>query len=166
MSDTKPVPCAPLSCPTIEVISEWIDYNGHMNMAYYNVAFDRYGTDYLLDQLGLGIDYVQRENASTFTLEQHVSYLRELRIGDPIHMTCQLLDYDSKRVHCFLNMYHAKEDYLAATSEQILMHVDLDRRRGSPLPDVALKKLAAMNKSHGQLPRPPQAGHVIAIRRG
>ncbi len=47
-----------LNCPVVEVASEWIDYNGHMNMAYYNVAFDQYGTDYLLDQLGLGLDYV------------------------------------------------------------------------------------------------------------
>ncbi len=30
-----------LNCPVVEVASEWIDYNGHMNMADYNVAFDQ-----------------------------------------------------------------------------------------------------------------------------
>ena len=154
-----------LKCPIVEVASEWIDYNGHMNMAYYNVAFDQYGTDHLLDQLGLGLDYVRRTNASTFTLEQHVTYLRELKLGDPILITCQLLDYDNKRLHCFLNMYHAHVGFLAATSEQLLIHVSLEIRRSSVLPDAAIDKLTAMMLRHQALPTPPQAGHVIGIQR-
>ena len=154
-----------LNCPVVEVAAEWIDYNGHMNMAYYNVAFDQYGTDHLLDQLGLGLDYVRQTNASTFTLEQHVTYLRELKLSDSILITCQLLDYDSKRLHCFLNMYHADVGFLAATSEQLLMHVNLEIRRSSILPDVAIDKLAAMMLRHQELAKPPQAGHVIGIQR-
>ena len=154
-----------LNCPVVEVASEWIDYNGHMNMAYYNVAFDQYGTDYLLDQLGLGLDYVRQTNGSTFTLEQHVTYLRELKLGDPILITCQLLDYDSKRLHCFLNMYHANAGFLAATSEQLLMHVDLNIRRSSVLPAAAIDKLSTMMLRHQELAKPPQAGHVIGIQR-
>ena len=154
-----------LELPELTVLPQWIDYNGHMNMAYYNVAFDQYGTDHLLDQLGLGLDRVRRTNASTFTLEQHVTYLRELKLGDSILITCQLLDYDSKRLHCFLNMYHADVGFLAATSEQLLMHVNLEIRRSSVLPDVAIDKLAAMMLRHQELAKPPQAGHVIGIQR-
>ena len=156
---------APLTCWRESVKEEWVDYNGHMNMAYYNVAFDQYGTDHLLDQLGLGLDYVRQTNASTFTLEQHVTYLRELKLSDPILITCQLLDYDSKRLHCFLNMYHADVGFLAATSEQLLMHVNLEIRRSSVLPDAAIDKLAAMMLRHQELTKPPEAGHVIGIQR-
>ena len=165
MEPVKPLSEQLLHCPVVEVASEWIDYNGHMNMAYYNVAFDQYGVDYLLAQLGLGLDYVRQTNASTFTLEQHVTYLRELKLGDPILITCQLLDYDSKRLHCFLNMYHADEDFLAATSEQLLMHVNLEIRRSSVLPNAAIDNLAAMMLRHQELAKPPQAGHVIGIQR-
>ena len=154
-----------LHCPVVEVASEWIDYNGHMNMAYYNVAFDQYGADHLLARLGLGLDYVHRTNASMFTLEQHVTYLRELKLGDPILITCQLLDYDDKRLHCFLNMHHADVGFLAATSEQLLMHIDLNIRRSSTLPAAAIDKLAALSLRHQELAKPAQAGRVIGIRR-
>ena len=108
---------------------------------------------------------MRQTNASTFTLEQHVTYLRELKLGDPILITCQLRDYDSKRLHCFLNMYHANAGFLAATSEQLLMHVDLNIRRSSVLPVAAIDKLSAMMLRHQALTNPPQAGHVIGIQR-
>ena len=48
----------PLPCPEQAVEPTWIDYNGHMNMAYYHVAFDR-AVDFAYDQLGLGAHYVE-----------------------------------------------------------------------------------------------------------
>ncbi|MBT3769845.1 MAG: thioesterase family protein, partial [Acidiferrobacteraceae bacterium] len=80
------------------VLKEWIDYNGHMNVAYYVMAFD-HGVDQFMQQMGITPQYLEREKSSTFTLEMHINYLRELRLGDPIRLTCQLLNVDSKRVH-------------------------------------------------------------------
>ena len=126
---------APLEFSDQHVLSEWIDFNGHMNVAFY------------------------------VTLEMHINYIQELHLGDPIRLTCQLLDYDSKRIHYFFNMYHATENYLAATCEQLLLHVNLEERRSSPFPKTVLSKLETLMALHRQLPRPEQAGKPIGIRR-
>ena len=86
------------------VLPDWIDYNGHMNVAYYVLAFDR-GVDEFMYQMGITPEYLKTEQSSTFTLEMHINYLQELRLHDPIRLTCQLLDADSKRVHYFLRMF-------------------------------------------------------------
>ena len=89
---------AELDLGTQAVLENWIDYNGHMNVAYYVMAFD-HGVDQFMQQIGITPQYLEREKSSTFTLEMHINYLRELRLGDPIRLTCQLLNVDSKRVH-------------------------------------------------------------------
>jgi acyl-CoA thioester hydrolase len=158
------MPPAPIVCPDQSVEPEWIDYNGHMNMAYYNLAFDR-ALDHVYDRLGIGVEYVRTQGGSCFTAEIHVNYLRELLQGDPIRVTFQLLDCDAKRLHFFESMYHATEGYLAATSEQLALHVDMTSRRASPLPEGVQKALAELMTAHAQLPRPPQAGRSIGIKR-
>jgi len=147
-----------------EVLPEWIDYNGHMNVAYYVLAFD-HSVDALMHQMGITPDYLKHQQSSTFTLEMHINYLQELHLGDPLRLTCQLLDADSKRVHYFLRMFHASEGYLAATSEQIMMHVSLESRRSSPFPEAIYKTLSGMLDAHRALPRPEQAGRIMGIKR-
>ena len=94
-----------------------------------------------------------------------MNYLQELLENDPIRVTFQLLDWDAKRLHFFESMYHATEGYLAATSEQLAIHVDMTTRRTSPLPDTVQKQLAELMTAHAQLPRPAQAGRSIGIKR-
>ena len=92
--DLEPVFFAPFVSSGMKVEPAWIDYNGHLNMAYYNVLFDR-AVDEVFELLGCGADYVKK-GFSTFTAEVHVRYLRELKEGDPVRVTFQLLDYDCK----------------------------------------------------------------------
>ncbi len=160
----QPTANAPLICPEQQVEQDWIDYNGHMNMAFYNVVFDR-GVDHLFDLCGIGAEYAASGAGSCFTLEVHVTYIQELMLGDPIRVELQLLDYDSKRMHFFEQMYHAREGYLAATAEQITMHVDMQNRRSAPFPAGALQRIEAFMAAHRGLERPPQVGHVIGIPR-
>ncbi len=104
-----------------------------MNMAYYNVVFDQ-ALDQVFDDLGIGAAYVRDGGGSCFTVEIHVTYIQELKLDDPIRVTFQLLDWDEKRLHFFGEMYHADEGYLAATSEQMSLHVDMTSRKAGPLP--------------------------------
>ena len=143
---------------------EWIDYNGHMNVAYYMLAFDN-ATDTFYNALGVGADYKEGGNFSTFTLEAHITYDREVMQGDPLRITTQLLDFDAKRIHYFHQMYHAEAGYIASTNELISIHIDMRIRRSAPMPDPLLERLAAMRDAHAALPKPPQAGRIIGIRR-
>lgn len=142
---------------------EWIDYNGHMNVAYYVLAFD-HATDALLDYLGMNDAYREHTQCSAFVLETHVNYQRELAASDPLRITTQLLGFDSKRIHHFHRMYHGEEGFLAATTELILIHVDLTQRHSTPMPLEILDRLNTIMTQHMQMPRPPQSGRVIGVR--
>ena len=153
---------APFVSSVMRVEPAWIDYNGHLNMAYYNVLFDR-AVDETYELIGVGSDYVAQRRQSIFTAETHVRYLRELHAGDPVRVTFQLLDYDSKRMHFFEQLFHAEEGWVSATSENMSLHVDMDARRTAPFPDAIAKALARMKATHGQLPRPEAAGRRVSM---
>ncbi|MCB1493773.1 MAG: thioesterase family protein [Rhodobiaceae bacterium] len=144
------------------VEGDWLDYNGHMNMAYYNVLFDGCVDDAFMT-FGLGPDYVADYNASYFTLEAHVTYLGEIGGGDETICTFQILDFDAKRVHFFQELHRVSDGLLSATSEQMCMHVDMTTRRSAPFPPDILEKIAKMAAGHADIPRMPQVGHVIGI---
>jgi len=112
----------------MQVDPAWTDYNGHFNMAYYNVLFDR-AVDELYELLGIGQDYVTSARRSCFTAEVHLRYLRELHAGDPVRVSIQLLAHDAKRLHYIEQMHHAVEGWLSATSENMALHVDLQSRK-------------------------------------
>ncbi len=153
---------APIECPPQQVAQDWIDYNGHMNMAYYHVAFDR-AVDHFFDLLGVGEAYV-KTGGSCFTREVHVNYIQELSLGDPIRITLQLLDWDAKRLHFFQHMY-CGDRYLAATSEQLALHVDMQSRRTAAFPAGVQQALEQASQTHYQMAKPEQAGQPMGIRR-
>jgi len=140
----------------------WIDYNGHLNMAYYNVLFDR-AVDEVFELLGCGADYVKTRRHSCFTAEVHVRYLRELHAGDPVRVTFQLLDHDAKRVHFFEQLFHAAEGWVSATSENMALHVDMGAGKSAPFPPDIAAVLAKMKAAHAELPVPEAAGRRIAM---
>ena len=142
---------------------EWIDYNGHMNVAYYVLAFD-HATDALVDWLGMDRAYRERTQCSTFVLETHVNFQRELVAGDSLRITTQILGFDSKRIHYFHRMYHAEKGFLAATTELILIHVDIKERHSTPMPMEIMDRLNVIMTQHMQLARPSQSGRVIGVR--
>lgn len=147
-----------------QVQPDWIDGNGHMNVAYYVLAFDQALDQFCAPPIDIGWDYVRRTNYSTFVLEMHVTYLREVMAGDPLAFTLQLLDFDAKRLHYFMRLYHRDQKYLAATSEQVMLHVSLASRRAAPWPEAATGQLAALFEHHKDIPWPEQAGHVIGLK--
>jgi len=161
-TDPEPVFSAPFVSSLMRVEPQWIDYNGHLNMAYYNVLFDR-AVDEAYELLGIGIEYLKRYNHSTFTAEAHVRYLRELHEDDPVRVTFQLLDYDSKRIHYFERLLHATENWVSATSENMTLHVDMATKKVAPFPDSVLRTLAAMKAAHEELPRPDGVGRSIRM---
>jgi acyl-CoA thioester hydrolase len=153
---------APFVSSVMRVEPQWIDYNGHLNMAYYNVLFDR-AVDETYEMLGIGLDYLKRTNHSTFTAEVHVRYLREIHEGDPVLVEFQLLDCDPKRIYYFETLKHAEHGWVSATSENMTLHVDMGTKKVAPFPESVLDRLAAMKAAHANLPRPDGAGRSIKM---
>src|SRR6195952_1548156 len=130
--DLLPWP-APFLSSVMQIEPQWIDYNGHLNMAYYNVMFDR-AIDELWLKLGIGPGYRTAGNGSTFTAECHVRYLREIHLGHPVQVSILLLAADEKRLHTFEELRHAGEGWLSATSENMTIHIDMAARKTAPFP--------------------------------
>jgi acyl-CoA thioester hydrolase len=163
--DITPLFFAPFVSSVMRVEPHWIDYNGHLNMAYYNVLFDR-AVDETYELIGVGADYVATRRQSIFTAEVHVRYLRELHAGDPVRVTFQLLDYDAKRLHYFEQLFHAEEGWVSATSENLSLHVDLASKKTAAIPREVAARLADMKASHALLPVPEAAGRKIGMPSG
>jgi len=161
-ADCEPLFFAPFVSSAMRVEPAWIDYNGHLNMAYYNVLFDR-AVDEVYELLGVGEAYVKKRRHSFFTAEVHLRYLRELHSGDSVRVTFQLLDFDAKRLHYFEQLFHATEGWVSATSENMALHVSLDERKVAAVPDDVSRRLVQMKASHGKLPVPEAAGRRITM---
>ncbi len=146
------------------ILPEWIDYNGHLNVSYYVLVFDR-ATDKFFDFMGLTADFRTAGDVSAFVVEMHINYIREVKEGDEVYVTTQLLDYDAKRFHYFHRMYHAEQNYLAATSEMLCLYMDMNQRRVTQMPTPIQNRLAVIKQSHAKLPLPEQVGRVIKVKR-
>ena len=152
----------PFRSSTMQIEPQWIDYNGHLNMAYYNVMFDRAIDEFWLE-LGIGPTYKKERHGSTFTAECHVRYLREIHLGDPVQILVWLLEADDKRLHTFEELRHATEGWLSATSENMSLHMDMNARRVAPFPPEIQQRIAGVAKTHGTLPRPEGIGRSVAM---
>lgn len=155
---------SPLFAITRRVRPEWIDYNGHMAVAYYAQVFDECAEAFY-ESLGLGRSSAETGGGSLFSLEHHNCFLKELGADTPLEISLQLLDWDIKRLHYFMRLRARDTAVLAATSEQLAIHVDMGTRSSTPLPDEARMRLAEMWAAHRTYATPREAGHVIRIRR-
>ena len=148
---------------TVTVGPDWIDYNGHMNDSAYAVAFSM-AVDQLMVDLGIDEEFRERTKYSIYTLETHLCYLQEAHKDQVLHVDVQLLDYDSKRLHVFFTMKNDKGERLA-TSEQMLMGMDMESGRSAPLPNEIAATINAFGQAQQNLEKPNEAGRKIYIRR-
>src|SRR5271154_5225834 len=153
---------APFLSSVMTIEPQWIDYNGHLNMAYYNVMFDR-AIDELWLKLGIGPGYMKQRQGSTFTAECHVRYLREIHLGDPVQVSILLVAADEKRLHTFEELRHATEGWLSATSENMTVHIDMAARKTAPFPPDIRARIEAVVRAHAPVPRPEGIGRSVSM---
>ncbi|MEL6752130.1 MAG: thioesterase family protein [Pseudomonadota bacterium] len=144
---------------------EWIDYNGHLNMAYYNVLFDR-GMDDLWDAIGMGEDYQATRGMTTYTAEAQVRYLREIHQDARLRVRTIILDHDVKRLHTWAELVHA-DGWVGATCEVMTLSIDQrgDAPKVAPWPDDIAANIGERAAHDAQVNQPAEAGRPIAIRR-
>ena len=117
---------------TEPILPEWTDYNGHMNLAFYIHLFDQ-GCDVLLDKFQMGGDSAKIEKRSTFAVESHTKYIKEVKQGDNVDINLLFLDRDSKRMIYQLEIFSKTGNYLAATTEVCSLYVNLETRRATEI---------------------------------
>jgi len=145
-----------------QVPAEWVDYNGHVHESRYLELFAD-ATDALLSALGVDADYLT-SGGSYFTVETHLSHLRQLEAGDRVQVTTQVLDADEKRLHVFHVLLREGEADPIATAEQMLLHVDTESGRAAPAREPVRDRVAELTERHAALPRPERAGRSIGVR--
>jgi acyl-CoA thioester hydrolase len=151
---------APYRIDGLQVEPDWIDHNGHMNVAYYHLAFDRAAGSFFR-WLGLDETYRKTHQASTFALESHLNYHRELRLGEGFRIEALLLSGDARRLHFCMQMFKDGSGELAAYYESLSMHVDMRTRRTSPMAGELQERVAMIAQAHARLSRPWQLGRVV-----
>jgi acyl-CoA thioester hydrolase len=141
---------------------EWLDYNGHLNEAYFVLIFS-HATDAFMDRIGMDPASAERQVTSLYTLETHIRYLGECKAGDQVEVATRLLGFDAKRYHCFHEMFIAGETGLLATAEMVMLHVDMSGPKSAPFPDPVRAELEALWQAHRDLPAPPHLNGAMGL---
>ena len=161
-SEISKIP-APLDKFRAKVLPEWIDHNGHMNMGYYMVVFD-FATDEFMEFAYLDRAHRDQFKITTFSLEGHITYNREIGEDAPLRFTTRLLNFDAKKFHYIHHMYHGTQGYLAATNELMSIHISQETRRSTPMQANIMERLAAIKEAHDELTPNPYTGRVIGLK--
>ena len=124
---------------------EWIDYNGHLQDAYYALIASK-ATDALMDRVGLDAAYRARTGCTLYTVEMHLHFLHEVKSTDTAAVEVRLLGADAKRIHATFEILRVGEAEVAATAEIMLLHVrqEQDRVRSAPFPPEIAARLAEL----------------------
>ena len=152
----------PLDLYSAKVHSDWIDYNGHMSESFYLYAFGD-ASDALFQYIGIDNDY-RLAGHSFYTVETHINYYLEASEREPLEFSTQILGLDSKRLHIFHQMFHGESGDLLATTEQMLVHVDMNKAKASEIGQSVFRILQKIWSEHKKLPSPKQKGRVMQIK--
>lgn len=147
----------------LQVLPEWIDFNGHLNMAYYALLFDL-GADQAFAELGFGPDYALTRRMTTYAADFRIRYLKELHVDAKVTVGLQLLDADEKRFHFCQWLWH-EDGWLAATGEGLTLHIDMTGPRVAPFPPDIAENIAKMRAHHAQIAPPDFIAKPIGIHR-
>ena len=151
-----------LTTYTTPILADWVDYNGHLRDAFYLLIFS-YATDALMDRLDLDSENREACGHSLFTLELHLNYLHEVKLGAQVQVRTRILGHDAKRLHLYHSLHHVDDVIELAGNEQMLLHVDLAGPHSTPFTPLVASALQALFEAQSDLPPPAFVGRVIAL---
>ena len=155
---------APLRLPSRKVLKSWIDYNGHMNVAYYTMAIDNSIDHFLEEILGIGETHAKRNDQGPFVVQANFTYLNEMIYKQKFFVQCSLINFDEKKMHLFLEIISSSNNEVMAFSEQLLLNVNLKKRKTENYPKWALKRLSQLKNDHKEVRFPKNVGLSIKIK--
>ena len=155
---------APLKLPTRKVLKSWIDYNGHMNVAYYTMAIDN-SIDYFLEEiLGIGETHAKTNDQGPFVVQANFNYLNEMVHKQKFFVQCSLINFDTKKMHLFLELISSDNNQIMAYSEQLLLNVNLKKRKTENYSKWVVKRLKQLKNDHKNIQFPENIGLSIKIK--
>ena len=113
---------------TTKIINNWTDYNGHMNLAFYILVFDK-GAENILSKFQMGEQSAKTTKKSTMAVESHTTYNNEVKENEEVDVYLSYFDHDKKRLHYKLEMYEKSKNFLSATTEVLSLYIDLNIRK-------------------------------------
>ena len=113
---------------TTKIINNWTDYNGHMNLAFYILVFDK-GAENILSKFQMGEQSAKTTKKSTMAVESHTTYNNEVKENEEVDVYLSYFDHDKKRLHYKLEMHEKSKNILSATTEVLSLYIDLNIRK-------------------------------------
>ena len=123
---------------TTKIINNWTDYNGHMNLAFYILVFDK-GAENILSKFQMGEQSAKTTGKSTMAVESHTTYNNEVKENEEVDVYLSYFDHDKKRLHYKLEMYEKSKNILSATTEVLSLYIDLNHRKVAEFEEEKLK---------------------------
>ena len=117
-----------------KIINDWTDYNGHMNLAFYILVFDK-GAENILSKFRMGENSAMTTKMSTMVVETHTTYNNEVKEGEEVEVKLSFFDHDKKRLHYKLEMFEKSKNNLSATTEVLSLYINLNTRKVSEFED-------------------------------
>mgnify|MGYP001229887205 FL=1 len=118
----------PVYLKSQNIIKEWVDYNNHLNMAYYVLIFDQ-ALEVILEKFNMGAKSAKTEKRSTMVVETNTKYINEVQEGIEIDIFLTFFDHDKKRLHLKMEMVEKKTKKISASIEWLSLYVNLETRR-------------------------------------
>ena len=113
---------------TTKIINDWTDYNGHMNLSYYILVFDK-AAEKILSKFNMGEEAAIKTKRSTMVVETHTTYNNEVKEDDDVDVYLSYCDHDKKRLHFKMEMIEKSSKKLSATLEMLSLYIDLKKRK-------------------------------------
>ena len=155
----------PIILPEQKVLKEWLDYNGHMNVAYYTRAFDKSLDIFLEDFLGIGETHAYENSQGPFVVQAHYHYLSEMKLNEKFNVHLFVIDCDKKKMHLCLEIFSKLQEKVIAVVEQVLINVNLKLRKSEQYPSWAFEKLLKLKNAHKNALLPSAFGKSIGLKK-
>ena len=129
----------PIAVSQGTVKDDWIDYNGHMNMAYYVQCFEE-TSDFLLEHMNLGYRYAIEEQKGVFVIKCEINYRKEIKLNEDFIISLEDLICKGKKLTVGLKMLNVGSETIA--DYQILnLNVDLQTKKSVPFSQMITSQL-------------------------
>jgi len=121
-----------------KIVKEWVDYNNHLNMAYYVLIFDQ-AWEIILNKFKMGAYSAKFERRSTMAVETNTKYINEVKENQEVDIMLTFFDHDNKRLHLSLEMIEKKSKKILSSMEWISLYINLETRKVTEFENEKIK---------------------------